>query len=130
MRRELARKLIAEGMTALALARTALDPIAARRALERAHIALQSFLALHLASHWAMLRFALHERDVGEALGQCLRLLLTPSGAVSGHLPSGNTGRSNVSAFRSNPVIAETEPAAFPKQLRVATVGFYRRRVL
>ena len=103
MTRDLAQRLLAEEVTAFDLARATGDSANAWRALERAHIVSQPFLALHLASHWAMLRYALQEHDIKEAWGQCLRLALAPVGAIFGRLPVGNTGRSNVSAFLPMP---------------------------
>jgi hypothetical protein len=104
MTRDLAQRLLAEEMTAFDLARAAGHSANAWQALERAHIVSQPFLALHLASHWAMLRYALHEHDIKEAWGQCLRLALAPVGAIFGRLPVGNTGRSTVSAFLPMPI--------------------------
>lgn len=99
-----ARELIAAEMANFGAARLVGDKLAAWSALERAHIVAQPYLALHLASHWAMLTYALRETDFKEVWGQCLRLVLVPLGAISGRLPIGNTGRSNVSAFRSMPI--------------------------
>ena len=104
MMRDQARDLMAEEMANFDAAGRVGDRLAAWNALERAHIVAQPYLALHLASHWAMLGFALRERDFREARGQCLRLALVPFGAISGRLPIGNTGRSNVSAFRPMPI--------------------------
>ena len=104
MMRDQARDLIAEEMARFGAARRFGDRLAAWNALERAHIVAQPYLALHLASHWAMLTYALCERDFKEAGGQCLRLALVPLGAITGRLPTGNTGRSNVSAFRPMPI--------------------------
>jgi len=81
-------------------ARAVGDSAGAWRALERVHIVSQPYALLHLASHWSMLRLAVGTRDPGEVAGQLFRLLLVPLGAISGRLPIGNTGRSNVSAFR------------------------------
>ena len=69
--------------------------------LERAHILAQTQLWPHLEAHSKMLRFALRLRDWREAVGQLIRLALAPLGNVTGRLPLGNTGRSNVSAFLS-----------------------------
>lgn len=74
------------------------------RHLERAHIIGQTSLGLHLSSHLLMLRFAFAQRDGHEVAGQLFRLAVAPFGAVTGRIPSGNTGRSNVSAFASMPV--------------------------
>jgi hypothetical protein len=51
-----------------------------------------------------MLRFAIEKRDWSEVLGQILRTILAPLGPLTGRLPVGNTGRSNVSAFAPMPV--------------------------
>lgn len=85
-------------------ARAAGDGAAAWRALERVHIVSQPYVLLHLASHWAMLSFAVVTRNSGEIAGQLFRLLLVPLGALSGRLPIGNTGRANVSAFAPMPI--------------------------
>lgn len=74
MKREHVSELIVEEMRAFAAARIAGDHATAWRALERIHIVSQPFFAPHLASHWSMLRFALGQRELGEVLGQCLRL--------------------------------------------------------
>ncbi|MEM7701605.1 MAG: DUF3703 domain-containing protein [Pseudomonadota bacterium] len=67
--------------------------------LERAHIVAQGFLGPHLYSHWRMLRLAIQTSDWDEASGQLIRLALAPLGNLTGRLPIGNTGRSDVSAF-------------------------------
>ena len=95
-----ARRLIADEMAAFEQAKASMDSARAWRALERAHIVSQPYLGPHLASHWAMLRFAFRERDAKEAAGQIFRLALAPLGAISGRIPVGNTGRANVSAFQ------------------------------
>lgn len=46
-----------------------------------------------------MLAFAVQLRDWPEAAGQLLRLAIAPLGNLTGRLPTGNTGRSTVSAF-------------------------------
>ena len=69
------------------------------RHLERAHIVAQGMLAPHIYSHWRMLRLAIKTSDVREIRGQLMRLALAPLGNLSGRLPIGNTGRSDVSAF-------------------------------
>jgi hypothetical protein len=101
------REVIADEMASYAVARMQGDTVAAWRALERTHILSQSYLGLHLANHCAMLCFAARERDVREIVGQILRLALAPLGAISGHTPTGNTGRSNVSAFAPMEVPAD-----------------------
>lgn len=99
-----ARRLIADEMSAYRAARAANDANCAWVALERAHILSQPYLGPHLASHWAMLGFAVHLRDRREVTGQIVRLALAPLGALTGRIPIGNTGRSNVSAFKAMPI--------------------------
>ena len=93
-------ELIAEEMAAFEIARVAGDLGAAWRALERAHIVSQPYLGPHLANHRFMLGYAIELRDWREFAGQLVRLALAPLGALSGSIPAGNTGRSNVSAFK------------------------------
>ena len=67
--------------------------------LQRAHIVAQTLLWPHCQSHWKMLDLALRQRDWREVRGQIVRLALAPLGNLTGRLPIGNTGRSDVSAF-------------------------------
>ncbi len=69
------------------------------RHLERAHIVAQGLLLPHLYSHWRMLLLAGRTSDWREVLGQLMRLALAPLGNLTGRLPIGNTGRSDVNAF-------------------------------
>ena len=69
------------------------------RHLERAHIVAQGMLLPHIYSHWRMLVLAATKADVREMFGQLMRLALAPLGNLTGRLPIGNTGRSDVSAF-------------------------------
>lgn len=80
------------------------DVAAAWRALERAHIVSQPQLGPHMRVHLAMLAYAVRLRQPGEIAGQLARLALAPLGTITGHVPWGNTGRANVSAFRSMPI--------------------------
>ena len=80
-------------------ARSVGDSAAACRHLERAHIVGQRLLGLHVRSHVLMLGYAVSQRDIRETAGQLLRLALAPIGNLTGWLPLGNTGRSDVSAF-------------------------------
>jgi len=96
-----AQKLIAEAVAGFEAARAANDVPAAWTALERAHILSQPYLGPHLSTHWKMLGFATRQRDWREASGQVLRLILAPLGALTGRIPVGNTGRSNVSTFKA-----------------------------
>lgn len=99
-----ALELIGGEMASFGAAKAANDFTAAWTALERAHILTQPYLGPHLANHWAMLRFAVELRDWREVVGQIVRLALAPLGALTGRIPLGNTGRSNVSAFQPMPI--------------------------
>lgn len=98
------RRVIAEEMILFRAARASGEWAAAWRHLERAHIVSQPHLGLHLASHWSMLDFAVEQRDWRETAGQVVRLALAPLGSLTGRIPVGNTGRSNVSAFVAMPI--------------------------
>jgi Protein of unknown function (DUF3703) len=72
--------------------------------LERAHILGQQHFVLHLQSHWQMLKLAAAQADWHEIRGQCLRLLFTPLGHLTGRLPLGNPGSSRYPMLQSQPV--------------------------
>ena len=75
--------------------------------LEAAHVVGQLHFKPHLQSHVHMLGLAWRTRDWPETAGQLLRLALVPLGNLTGRLPLGNPGRSNVSAFSPLPVRQE-----------------------
>lgn len=75
------------------------QPLAAMSLLRRAHVLGQRDFGAHLSVHLLMLRVAWALRDGRELRGQILRLVLTPIGHISGRLPIGNVGTSDVSAF-------------------------------
>jgi hypothetical protein len=104
-----ARQLIAEEMAVFEHAKDSGNSADSWRALERAHIVSQLYLGPHLASHWAMLRFAVNERNTKEVVGQIFRLALAPLGAITGRIPNGNTGRATVSAFQSMEIPADLQ---------------------
>lgn len=81
------------------------------RLLEAAHVVGQTRFRPHLATHWLMLGQAWRTRDASEMAGQVLRLLLVPLGHLTGRLPIGNPGRSQVSAFRPMAVRADIAEA-------------------
>jgi hypothetical protein len=104
MNRQRAIALIGRELAVYRTAKAASEIATAWVALERAHIVSQPYLGPHLAIHWTMLGFAIEQRDMREVAGQIARLALAPFGAVTGRIPIGNTGRSNVSAFQPMPV--------------------------
>lgn len=107
------RRVIAAEMAAYSSAVEVGDDDRAWHHLERVHIVSQPYLGPHLASHGAMLGFAIRRRDWNEVLGQMVRIILAPLGSLTGRLPVGNTGRSNVSAFAPMPI-----PADLAQELR------------
>lgn len=78
--------------------------------LAEAHILSQSHPWLHTMVHWKMLGLGFRQFDLREVRGQVFRLLLAAPGSAIGKYPTGNTGRSNVSAFLEMPI---------PEHLRV-----------
>lgn len=97
-------------MTGYRRARAIHNWSAAWHHLERAHIIAQPIFGLLLASHAAMLTFSISRRDVREIIGQLLRIALVPLGALTGRLPTGNTGRARISAFAPMPVPEDLLP--------------------
>jgi Protein of unknown function (DUF3703) len=85
------------------------DPRQALAQLERAHVLGQRDFGRHWRVHVLMLRAAWALGDGREVRGQWLRLALTPLGHLTGRLPQGNTGRSNVSAFAPMDVPADLQ---------------------
>ena len=106
-----ARRVIADEMAAYRSALEEGDEDRAWHHLERVHIVSQPFLGPHLNSHGVMLQFAIKQRDWGEVLGQIVRIILAPIGALTGRLPVGNIGRSHVSAFAPMPIPADLADA-------------------
>lgn len=72
--------------------------------LTAAHIVGQRHFGMHVISHLVMALYAASIGDWREFSGQLFRLALVPIGHLSSRLPPGNTGRSNVSAFRPMPI--------------------------
>ncbi len=80
------------------------DPERAFRHLERAHILGQPSTREHVRVHWAMLRWGLSQGRPREVLGQLLRIIGAATMTAIGLVPIGNTGGSNISAFKQFPV--------------------------
>lgn len=71
--------------------------------LETLHVVSQTQFIAHLRVHDLMLHQAWRTRDWAEVSGQILRLLLVPLGHLTGRLPLGNSGRSDISPFKPMP---------------------------
>lgn len=76
-------------------------------ALERAHILGQKYVIPHTISHLWMLKVAFQRRDLKEIWGQLIRIPLGIIGSSVGTVPLGNTGGSNVSAFKKMEISPE-----------------------
>lgn len=111
-----ARRLINREMVEFEKACLLGDIGSAWKALERAHIISQPYLGPHLGNHRAMLGYAIEQRDWREVTGQLVRLAFAPLGALTGRVPMGNTGRSNVSAFQPMPIPDDLRRAIEGKQ--------------
>ena len=68
---------------------------------ERAHIIGQKYIVYHTISHYWMLKLAVKTKDFKEVYGQLIRIPLGILGSAIGLIPTGNTGGSNVSIFKS-----------------------------
>lgn len=76
---------------------------AAFRHLERAHILSQRYTGQHVRVHWLMLKQGASGRDWREVLGQLSRIIAAAAFSRI-WVPTGNTGRANVSAMKPMPV--------------------------
>lgn len=72
--------------------------------LERAHVLGQWYVRSHLIAHLGMLRIGWRRRDLGEIVGQLIRIPGGMIGSAIGRVPRGNTGGANISAFRQLPI--------------------------
>lgn len=75
--------------------------------LERAHVLGQAITLEHVRIHVRMLCWSVRQGDAREALGQVFRIAGAACMTALGLVPRGNTGGSNVSAFRSMPISAD-----------------------
>lgn len=71
---------------------------------ERAHVLGQWYVRTHTLAHLGMLRIGWRRRDLRDIVGQLLRIPGGMLGSALGRVPRGNTGGSNVSAFREMPI--------------------------
>lgn len=74
--------------------------------LERAHILGQRFYIPHVINHYWMLKTGFRQQNIGEVLGQVLRIIGS-AGSLIGWIPIGNTGGSNVSPIKPMPIPAD-----------------------
>lgn len=79
-------------------------PAVAFSHLERAHILGQTSTVEHVRVHWHMFLWGIRQRNLGECLGQLLRIVGAAIGTVVGLVPRGNTGGTNVNPFQPMPI--------------------------
>lgn len=72
--------------------------------LQAAHVAGQTRLEPHFKVHFLMLALAWETGDWMEISGQLFRIALVPLGHLTGRLPLGNSGKADISAFKSMPI--------------------------
>ncbi|GEA11033.1 DUF3703 domain-containing protein [Alteromonas sp. KUL49] len=77
--------------------------------LEDAHVLGQQSTYFHTLVHWRMFVFGWRQRSIKEMLGQTLRLVGALTKTFLGLLPTGNTGGSNVSAFKPMSISKENQ---------------------
>ena len=77
------------------------DLAMAWRHLERMHVLGQSYPFEHTYSHWLMLKFGFKHKNAKEVLGQLLRLGVGGWKSFINHVPTGNTGGSNVPPLKT-----------------------------
>ena len=76
------------------------DWVMAWHHLERMHVWGQSYPLEHTYSHWLMLKFGLKQKDAKEVWAQLLRLVVGGWKSFIDHIPTGNTGGSDVPALK------------------------------
>ena len=72
--------------------------------LEDAHVLSQPWIRPHIKVHAHMLALGWRQRDVREVIGQIGRIVVAGPGSATGRYPTGNTGRSRISAFEPMPI--------------------------
>ena len=77
-----------------------IDPTGSFRHLERAHVLGQASTRQHVRAHIAMLRWAIRQRALSEAVGQLIRIVGAATKTAIGLVPEGNTGGANINPFR------------------------------
>ena len=107
--RQRIRPHVTAEVTAGALAEAAGDMSLSFAHLERAHVLGQASTAEHVRVHVRMLAWAVKQRDVGEALGQLLRIVGAATMTAFGLVPHGNTGGANVSPIKPMPIPHDLE---------------------
>jgi hypothetical protein len=74
------------------------------RHLERAHVLGQFSTLQHVRTHWHMFVWGIRSKSIRETLGQIVCMVEAATKTAIGLVPSGNTGGSNISPFKTLPV--------------------------
>jgi hypothetical protein len=82
--------------------------------LERAHVLSQAYAWPHVWVHLRMLAAGWRRRDLGEVVGQLVRVVVAAPGSWLGRAPPGNTGGADVGIFA---------PMAIPEDLQRILAG-------
>lgn len=98
------RPFVDDELRAAAMADAAGDSMKSFRHLERAHVLSQAATLPHVRVHYRMLLWGLRYRRPGEVIGQAFRLIGAAALTTVRGVPHGNTGGTNVSAFRPMPI--------------------------
>lgn len=85
------------------------NPGEASKHLENAHVLGQESTYWHVVTHLNMARWAIHQRNFKELLGQLIRIVGAATKTAIGLVPPGNTGGSNVSPFKPMQLTEEHE---------------------
>lgn len=101
---QLVRPFVRAELDAARRARAQHDAAGEFVCLERAHVLAQSDTMQHVRVHAAMLLWGMRQRRVGEIFGQLVRIAGAATKTMVGLVPRGNTGGTDVSAFRRMPV--------------------------
>lgn len=75
--------------------------------LENAHVLGQESTYWHVKVHYLMLRWAIKQLDMNEAIGQMIRIIGAVLFTAIKGVPTGNTGGSNVSLVKVMPIKPE-----------------------
>jgi hypothetical protein len=101
------RSSVEREIVAAKAAQRAGDSASSFHHLERAHVLGQASTLQHVGVHVHMLMWGIRRRDRREVVGQTVRIIGAATKTWAGLVPHGNTGGSNVSAFKAMPIADE-----------------------
>lgn len=101
------RSSVEREIVAAKAAQQAGDSASSFHHLERAHVLGQGSTLQHVGVHLHMLMWGIRRHDRREVVGQIVRVIGAATKTWAGLVPHGNTGASNVSAFKAMPITDE-----------------------